>query len=137
MDSRCIKKPKQDHEAAKLATDAVDLEVAEPIADEQESPQERIEKAIVELNDSVGAELLDLIMESSPLFFEALVLDLLHAIGYGTSKSDLQRVGGSGDGGIDSIQTDFLYAAHATRPLFGDYASPPTRATMIPRRVVR
>ena len=72
-------------------------------ADEHESPQERIEKAIVELNDSVGAELLDLIMESSPLFFEVLVLDLLHSIGYGTSKSDLQRVGGSGDGGIDGI----------------------------------
>ena len=71
--------------------------------DEHESPQERIEKAIVELNDSVGAELLDLIMVASPLFFEALVLDLLHAVGYGTSKSDLQRVGGSGDGGIDGI----------------------------------
>ena len=76
---------------------------ADATADEHESPQERIEKAIVELNDSVGAELLDLIHDSSPLFFEVLVLDLLHAIGYGTSKSDLQRVGGSGDGGIDGI----------------------------------
>jgi len=26
------------------------------------------------------------------------VLELLHAMGYGTSRSDLQRVGGSGDG---------------------------------------
>jgi len=31
------------------------------------------------------------------------VLDLLHAMGYGTSRTDLQRVGGSGDGGIDGI----------------------------------
>jgi restriction system protein len=38
-----------------------------------------------------------------PEFFEQLVLDLLHAMGYGTNRSDLQRVGGSGDGGIDGI----------------------------------
>lgn len=31
------------------------------------------------------------------------MLDLLHAMGYGTNRSDLQRVGGSGDGGIDGI----------------------------------
>jgi len=31
------------------------------------------------------------------------VLDLLHKMGYGTSRADLQRVGGSGDGGIDGI----------------------------------
>ena len=31
------------------------------------------------------------------------VLDLLHAMGYGTSRKALQRVGGSGDGGIDGI----------------------------------
>lgn len=32
-----------------------------------------------------------------------IVLDVLHAIGYGASRDDLQRVGGSGDGGIDGI----------------------------------
>ncbi len=37
------------------------------------------------------------------MFFEQLVLDLLHALGYGTSRSDLSRVGKSGDGGIDGI----------------------------------
>lgn len=67
------------------------------------SPDERIDQAIGELNDSVASELLDLIGESSPAFFEHLVLELLHALGYGTSRADLQRVGGSGDGGIDGV----------------------------------
>jgi restriction system protein len=31
------------------------------------------------------------------------VLDLLHALGYGTSTDDLEHVGASGDGGIDGI----------------------------------
>jgi restriction system protein len=31
------------------------------------------------------------------------VLDLLHAMGYGTNRTDLQRVGGVGDGGIDGV----------------------------------
>lgn len=61
--------------------------------DEHESPQERIERAIMELNECVSAELLDLIHQASPQFFESLVLDLLHTMGYGTSRSDLQRIG--------------------------------------------
>ena len=67
------------------------------------SPDERIDQAIGELNDSVASELLDMIGQSSPTFFEHLVLDLLHALGYGTSRVDLQRVGGSSDGGIDGV----------------------------------
>jgi restriction system protein len=39
----------------------------------------------------------------SPQFFETIVLDLLHKMGYGANRTDLQRVGGSGDGGIDGI----------------------------------
>lgn len=56
-----------------------------------------------ELNEAVGAELLESILQSSPNSLEVLVLDLLHAMGYGTSRTDLQRVGGSGDGSIDGI----------------------------------
>jgi len=47
--------------------------------------------------------LIDSILSASPRFFENLVLDLLHAMGYGTSRTDLQRVGGTGDEGIDGI----------------------------------
>jgi restriction system protein len=67
------------------------------------SPDERIERALAELHDSVAHDLLDRIGQASPAFFEVLVLELLHAMGYGASVHDLQRVGGSGDGGIDGI----------------------------------
>ncbi len=32
-----------------------------------------------------------------------IVLDVLHRLGYGGHRGDLQRVGGTGDGGIDGI----------------------------------
>ncbi len=72
-------------------------------ASETSSPEERIEAALAEVRDSVARDLLELIGRAPPEFFEHLVLDLLHAMGYGTNRSDLQRVGGSGDGGIDGI----------------------------------
>lgn len=73
------------------------------MAEATKSPDERIEEALSELNESVAAELLELIGEGSPAFFEQIVLDLLHAMGYGTDRTALQRVGGSSDGGIDGI----------------------------------
>ncbi len=74
-----------------------------PLTSALASPDDRLEQALQELRESVAGELLELIGRSTPTFFEALVLDLLHAMGYGTSRTDLQRVGGSGDGGIDGI----------------------------------
>lgn len=90
---------------SRLTTDPDSPATSPPQAPPSEggSPDERIDQAIGELNDSVASELLDLIGESSPTFFEHLVLDLLHALGYGTSRADLQRVGGSSDGGIDGV----------------------------------
>jgi restriction system protein len=70
---------------------------------ETESPDDRLVRALDELNDAVANELLEVIGHGTPQFLEILVLDLLHAMGYGTSRSDLQHVGKSGDGGIDGI----------------------------------
>lgn len=67
------------------------------------SPDDRLGQALDELRQAVVEELLEVIKQVSPTYFETIVLDLLHAMGYGTSRSDLQRVGGSGDGGIDGI----------------------------------
>lgn len=67
------------------------------------SPDDRLEEALAELRATVTAELLDVLHRVSPTFFETIVLDLLHRMGYGASRADLQRVGGSGDGGIDGI----------------------------------
>jgi restriction system protein len=67
------------------------------------SPDDRLDQALGELRATVARELLEALAAGSPKFFESVVLGLLHAMGYGASRSDLQRVGGSGDGGIDGI----------------------------------
>ncbi|MGH9323155.1 MAG: restriction endonuclease [Vicinamibacteria bacterium] len=67
------------------------------------TPDERIDAAVQELSTAVAAELLEHVLRMPPTFFEGLVLELLHALGYGATEDDLQRVGGAGDGGIDGI----------------------------------
>lgn len=66
-------------------------------------PDERIDAALKQLQDVVATDLLERILGASPAFFEKLVLDLLHALGYGNTADDLERVGGAGDGGIDGV----------------------------------
>jgi len=72
---------------------------ASPLA----SPDDRLGQALEELRQAAESELLELLSNVSPGFFETIVLDLLHRMGYGASRADLQRVGGSGDGGIDGV----------------------------------
>ncbi|WP_428310276.1 restriction endonuclease [Hydrocarboniphaga sp.] len=67
------------------------------------SPDDRLEQALQELKETVASELLDNLKQVSPGRFEVIVLDVLHRLGYGASRNDLQRVGGSGDGGIDGV----------------------------------
>jgi restriction system protein len=67
------------------------------------TPDDLLEGAIIELKEATSADLLETIGRGSPKFFENLVLDLLHAMGYGTTREDLQRVGGPHDEGIDGI----------------------------------
>jgi restriction system protein len=67
------------------------------------SPDETIEKALSELCDSVAHDLLERIGQAPPAFFERLVLELLHVMGYGLSESAVQPVGGPGDEGIDGV----------------------------------
>jgi restriction system protein len=73
------------------------------VSDAPLSPDDRIDAAHAELNQRVSADLLEQIMRATPTFFERLVLELLHAMGYGTSRGDLHQTGKSGDGGIDGI----------------------------------
>lgn len=68
-----------------------------------ESPDDRLGQALLELRQAAETELIELLGNVSPAYFETIVLDLLHRMGYGASRADLQRVGGSGDGGIDGV----------------------------------
>lgn len=70
---------------------------------ETRSPREQIEDALTQLRTSVARDLLEHIAQQTPAEFESLVLDVLYALGYGTSRKALVRTGRSGDGGIDGI----------------------------------
>ncbi len=67
------------------------------------SPDEQLYQAMNELRLSVIAAILEKLGTVEPSFFEKIVLDVLHRMGYGANRNDLQRVGGTGDGGIDGV----------------------------------
>jgi len=67
------------------------------------TPDDQLGQAVTELRESAASELLEVLASVSPSFFETIVLELLHRMGYGANRSDLQQVGGSGDAGIDGI----------------------------------
>lgn len=79
--------------------------MSESVPIEKLSPEEQIDAAITELNANLSQDLLEIIQNASPAFFERLVLDVLHAMGYGGSRDALVETGGTGDGGIDGIVT--------------------------------
>lgn len=86
-----------------VAADAGEAGDSEAVVQPVASPEERLGLALEEIRRAVVAELLDTLATVTPAFFETLVLDLLHRMGYGANRADLQRVGGSGDAGIDGI----------------------------------
>jgi restriction system protein len=73
-------------------------------AAQEETPEERVDSAYRELRAALAAEVLERVYEQPPEFFEQLVLDVLSAIGYGgTREGAAQRLGKSGDGGVDGV----------------------------------
>lgn len=72
--------------------------------DDDRTPEESLELAYEKVRNNLMEEVLDLVKNCSPTFFETLVIDLLLKMGYGGSRKEAgNRVGRSGDGGIDGI----------------------------------
>jgi restriction system protein len=90
----------------KQQPDAVDLDPQPQPLDHEElaksSPDDRLEQALKEIRSAVADDVLENLLQVSPRF-EVIVLDVLHRLGYGGHRDDLQRVGGTGDGGIDGV----------------------------------
>ncbi len=73
-------------------------------ADVANTPEEAIEAAFTTLNDALASELRDKLITTSPEFFEQVVIDVLTAMGYGGSRKEAgERLGRSGDAGIDGV----------------------------------
>jgi restriction system protein len=91
------------HEFRRSRSDPAQPTLPSP-SDEDATPEERMADASRELRDALAAELLDTVLSQSPSFFEQLVLDVLHAMGYGGTRQDaVERLGQSGDGRIDGV----------------------------------
>ncbi len=68
------------------------------------TPSEALESAYENLRDELADELLSRLKQTTPAFFERVVVELLVKMGYGGSRADAGKaIGKSGDGGIDGI----------------------------------
>lgn len=75
-----------------------------PIPDPDSTPEETIDAAYQQIRAALAEELVVRLIERDDRFFETVVLDVLVALGYGGSRPDAaERVGRSGDGGIDGV----------------------------------
>lgn len=69
-----------------------------------DTPEEQLQQAYHSIRNDLAAEILSMVMNNDPEFFEKLVVDLMVAMGYGGSRLDAgQSIGKSGDEGIDGI----------------------------------
>lgn len=79
-------------------------EDATPDTKEDLTPRENLEKSFLTIKKNLSIELLKIVKELSPKFFENLVIDLLLKMGYGGSRKDAaEAIGSIGDEGIDGI----------------------------------
>ncbi|MEV6902366.1 restriction endonuclease [Amycolatopsis sp. NPDC051372] len=68
-----------------------------------ETPRDAIAEAVRESNEALAEEVLQRVLDQSPVFLERLVLHLLTAMGYGGRAGAVEHWGKSGDGGIDGV----------------------------------
>jgi restriction system protein len=91
-------------QARRRTSDSADIGGADDVA-LPVTPAEQIETAARDLDSDLQSQLLARILEASPRFFEYLILDLMLEMGYGgDSRADArERLGRSGDGGVDGV----------------------------------
>ncbi len=85
------------HEPSQVAAEAL------PDPADERTPDERLRQAYEEIRQTQRLDLLRAVRSVSPTRFEAIVLDVLHTLGYGQTRKHLQKTGAGADGGIDGI----------------------------------
>jgi len=82
----------------------VKINDSEPTIEVLSTPEEQLETAYATIRSELSIELLVRVKQSSPSFFEKLVVELLLKMGYGGSRKEAGKaIGKSGDEGIDGI----------------------------------
>ena len=73
-------------------------------SDNNISPEERIEKSHVFLDEQLKKDILQNLYEVTPSMFERIIVDLLIAMGYGGGRAEMGRaLGQTNDGGVDGV----------------------------------
>ncbi|MDI9350270.1 MAG: restriction endonuclease [Candidatus Symbiobacter sp.] len=72
------------------------------VLENNDTPQDRIDSAIDEMNQEIVSELLEKIIALPPKSFEKLIINLMEKMGYG-DEEDSQHTGNTSDGGVDGI----------------------------------
>lgn len=71
---------------------------------DEDTPEENLKDAYDTIRSYLANEILEMVGNCSPSFFERLVVDVLVGMGYGGSREEAgMAIGGPGDGGIDGI----------------------------------
>ena len=81
-------------------------EIAVDLHDDKEeiTPEESIDKIYRKINEQLADDLLEIILDKDPYYFERLVMDVLTKMGYGDASDNANIVTKkSGDEGIDGI----------------------------------
>ena len=71
--------------------------------DAEQTPDEQLDSALDELNSNLANELIKKIQSLKPSALEKIVLQLLHAMGYGSNEEAMEHLGGAGDEGVDGV----------------------------------
>jgi restriction system protein len=74
------------------------------IPPKSDTPEDLISNAFSQIESALVTDLLEAVLGMTPQQFEQLIVDLLLAMGYGGGDRSMgERIGKSGDGGIDGI----------------------------------
>lgn len=85
-------------------SDGAEASTVSPAGIANETPDDAVDAAVAAIEARVRSDLLQKLLDMPPAFFEKVVVDLLLALGYGSTAEDAgERLGGSGDGGVDGI----------------------------------
>ena len=73
------------------------------LAQGETTPDEAMRIAYQQINDALAADILERLRNSDPAFFEAVIVDLLIKMGYGSGTQSAKVLGRSGDDGVDGV----------------------------------
>jgi restriction system protein len=91
-------------ERSRSKASPADAQVAVQEIDAAASPEEALVSAYDTLRENLVSQMIEMLKSVSPARFEAIVVDVLQAMGYGGGRAGAARaVGRSGDGGIDGV----------------------------------